>query len=196
MVRPLQPAAIDWTADRRLLILDTANAKIFELNGRMQPVKSLGEFGDKPGQLNHPTDMVVRGGEVFVVDAYNHRVQVFDVKTGDVKRAWGSYGTGGGQFIAPYGISVDPKGLVHVTDTGAHSVSTFTADGEFVSRLGQRGIGAAEFFKPKAIVCDKKGRTFIVDFGNHRGQVMGADGKFRSAFGARFYVKPAKANAE
>ena len=41
--------------------------------------------------------------EVFVVDASNNRIQVFDLD-GVFNRKWGSYGAGNGQLNYPIGI--------------------------------------------------------------------------------------------
>lgn len=196
LILPLQPVDIEWIGDDQMLLLDTANATIFQLSAEMQLIRAIGGYGDGPGRFNHPTDMTIHDGEIFVADAYNFRVQVFDGESGDYVRSFGSYGDGEGQFISPFSVAVDANGHVQVTDVGAHQVNVFKPDGRFVSRYGSRGIGAGQFFKPHGIIHDSTGRVFVDDYGNHRVQVFDRNGKFRSAFGARFYVSPARANLE
>jgi len=195
-MQPIQPADIEWIGDDQMLLLDTVNATIFQVSAEMKPIRTIGGFGDKPGQFNHPTDMMVHGGEMFVVDAYNFRVQVFDAETGAFRRNFGSHGDDEGKFILPFGVTVDAGGDLLITDAGAHRVNRFKADGEFVARFGTRGIGAAQFFKPRGILRDAGGRLYVVDHGNHRVQVFDKSGAFRRAFGARFYVSPARPNAD
>lgn len=195
-MQPIQPVDIEWIGDDQLLLLDTVNATIFQVSADMKLIRTIGGFGDAPGQFNHPTDIIVQGGEIFVVDAYNFRVQVFDAESGEFLRCFGSYGVGEGQFVLPFGIAADANGDLLITDIGANCVNRFKPNGEFVSRFGSQGIGAAQFFKPHGIICDGGGRVFVVDYGNHRVQVFDENCKFRSAFGARFYVSPARSNAE
>jgi len=90
-----------------------------------------GSKGTGDGQFYYPVVFAhdgihVSGGEVFVTDASNHRVQVFKLD-GTYKRKWGSYGTGKGQFYYPYGIHVS-GGEVFVTDANNHRVQVFEID--------------------------------------------------------------------
>ena len=39
-------------------------------------VRTIGCYGSEPGQFNHPYDVKVRQGRVFVSDSGNHRIQV------------------------------------------------------------------------------------------------------------------------
>ena len=47
------------------------------------------------------------GGDVYVVDTNNHRVQKFDGKLGGYLMKFGSRGNAEGQFSSPWGIAVD-----------------------------------------------------------------------------------------
>src|SRR4051812_43528254 len=50
-------------------------------------------------------------------------------------RAWGSSGTGQGQFSNPRGIAVGADGNVYVTDSGSsNGVQVFQPNGQFVRR--------------------------------------------------------------
>lgn len=53
---------------------------------------------------------------------------------GTLIRAWGSSGSGPGQFNNPIGITLDyTRGYVYVTDTGNDRVQKFTSDGKFIT---------------------------------------------------------------
>src|SRR5262249_9099480 len=57
-------------------------------------VKHWGSHGNEPGQLVRPRAIVVGpGGNLYVADACNHRIQVFD-KEGKLIRCWGKPGSG------------------------------------------------------------------------------------------------------
>ncbi len=68
-------------------------------------VTAWGGKGDGPGQFNDPTGIAVAGGEVFVADARNGRIQVFDLD-GNFKRQFGSPGDGPGRIGRPMNLSV------------------------------------------------------------------------------------------
>ena len=63
-------------------------------------------------------------GNVYVADAGNHRIQKFDA-SGTFLTAWGSYGSGDGQFAYPSGVATDASGNVYVADTDNHRIQKF-----------------------------------------------------------------------
>ena len=65
---------------------------------------------------------------MYVSDSENHRVQVFTPEGGFV-RAFGSLGSGPGQFTLPFDLSVDDAGNVYVLDDGAERITKFAPDG-------------------------------------------------------------------
>lgn len=60
---------------------------------RYEFVKSWGGRGSGPGQFHDPTGVAVADAELFVADARNGRIQVFDLD-GNFKREFGSPGDG------------------------------------------------------------------------------------------------------
>lgn len=80
--------------------------------------------GDGYGAIAFASD-----GSFFVLDVGNHRVQKFDAKRKFVK-AWGSEGSGPGQYLDPVGIVVGPDGRVHVLDDKRGVIETYDANGK------------------------------------------------------------------
>jgi hypothetical protein len=74
------------------------------INWNQEPPYSLnlawGEKGSGPGQFDDPTGIAVTDTEVFVSDARNGRIQVFDHQ-GHFKREFGTPGDGIGELGAP-----------------------------------------------------------------------------------------------
>jgi tripartite motif-containing protein 71 len=56
-----------------------------------------------------------------VADPNNNRIQKFDTN-GTFPKAWGSYGSGNGQFKNPYHVAVDGLGEVYVADSGNNRI--------------------------------------------------------------------------
>jgi hypothetical protein len=76
-------------------------------------------------------------GRVYVADYDNGRVQRF-LRFGDFRIAWGSGGSGNGQFDNPMGVAIGPFDTVFVTDRGNDRVQKFSLSGAFVDRGGAR----------------------------------------------------------
>ena len=84
-------------------------------------------------EFNGPAGIDIDGGgNVFVVDFYNYRIQKFDAN-GNFIVKWGSFGTLDGQFKSPWGVAVDSLGNVYVTDTTNRRVQKFDSNGEFIT---------------------------------------------------------------
>ena len=91
------------------------------------PGSGNGQFGGRVGNTLYlaPQSVAVDGsGNVYVSDAVNDRIQVFD-NDGNFRTAWGSSGSGDGQFSGPNGIAVDGSGNVFVADVGNKRVQKF-----------------------------------------------------------------------
>jgi hypothetical protein len=76
-------------------------------------------------------------GSFYVGDTGNHRVQEFDRNHHFVK-AWGSFGSGDGQFIQITSLATDGK-TVYVGDGGRGDISEFDRNGTFVRSFGASG---------------------------------------------------------
>jgi DNA-binding beta-propeller fold protein YncE len=77
---------------------------------------------------------------------------------------------------SPWGVAVDGKGDVYVSDTGNQRVQKFDREGNFITQWGGFGNPAGHFNFPYGIAVDAKGSVFVVDSGNTRvQQFMPAD---------------------
>jgi hypothetical protein len=96
--------------------------------GSATAVGQAGGSGDctYTGRLRDPTAVAVdpSNGEVFVTDAGNERVERFR-PDGTFTGAWGSPGSGYGQFAGPAGIAVAPDGSFYVTDSRHNRMEKF-----------------------------------------------------------------------
>ncbi|MFL5894366.1 MAG: hypothetical protein ACJ76Z_04545 [Thermoleophilaceae bacterium] len=84
--------------------------------------------------------------------------------------AWGSGGSGAGQFNGPLFLAVGPDGSVYAEDHGNDRIETFTPDGAFVTAWGQPGSGPAQFNSPGGVAVAPDRTIYVVDQGNDRVQ--------------------------
>ncbi len=83
----------------------------------------------------------------------------------------------------PTGIAFDgASGKLYVVDTLAHSINVYSAQGVYLSTIGQRGEGDAEFNFPTMLWLDK-GRLLVTDSLNFRTQILDTQGRFIGKFG-------------
>ena len=140
--------------------------------------KLLLKLGDKkgsgPGEFFRPHDVSVdpRNGDVYVLDTYNERVQIFG-RDGTYKREFG------GPFIQPFGIGVHPKGeFLAVANTKNREVLKFTLEGELIERYKRPGHGPGEFRWPRGMDVGPRGNIFVADTDNERLQKLDANAEF------------------
>jgi hypothetical protein len=141
---------------------------------------SWGEHGHELGQFLRPQKIVVDNADlVWVTDACNHRVQVFDARGSEAKlvKHWGANGHAPGELHYPYDILLDPaalagqpEGRVYLCEFGNHRVQKFTLDGKYVGHFGANGRGEGQLDQPWGVARDSQGRMFVLDSYNHRVQ--------------------------
>lgn len=119
------------------------------------PGTDLGEF-QWPGRVD-----VDAAGRIYVIDAGNSRVQVFD-PTGVPVLAFGSYGSLPGQFVAPTDIAVAQDGSIYVADSGNLRVQKFSPSGVHQLSFGTPGREPGQFFnRVMSLALDLNGNVYV-----------------------------------
>jgi len=119
-------------------------------------------------------------GSARAADTPNHRIQRSSA-TGTFLGAWGSQGTGDGQFDRPRGVAVAPDGTVYVADSRNSRIQRFSATGTFLGTWGSPGGGDGQFIEPEGIAVAPDGTVYTVDF-DGRVQRFNATGTFLGAW--------------
>lgn len=174
-----KPINIEIDDEGMKYVADTGRNQILVFDGDDDFVRAIG----KRGQFR-PTDMLVDGDEIYVVDIQAHRILVLDKNTGEERRAFGSPGSENDNLFHPTNIAMGPNGHVYVSDTSNFRVQEFTRDGQYVKTYGA-GVGTApgSFARPKGIAVDREGRVYVVDAAFERVQVFDDQGRLLMYFG-------------
>ncbi|WP_421861462.1 NHL repeat-containing protein [Marinobacter salarius] len=155
------------------------------INWNQEPPYSLtltwGEKGSGPGQFNDPTGVAVTDTEVFVSDARNGSIQVFDHQ-GHFKREFGTPGDGIGELGRPMNLTIHNDKL-YVPEYMNDRIQVFTLAGEPLKVIGGPGKGPGQFNAPGGVAVADNGDLFVADFYNHRVQHLRADGSFVQQWG-------------
>ncbi|MEM7478472.1 MAG: SMP-30/gluconolactonase/LRE family protein [Planctomycetota bacterium] len=147
--------------------------RIQEFDPEGNYIRRWGSQGSKPGEFARPQALLFdEDGLLWVADACNHRIQVFDVsgKEPELVKIWGELGRDVGKLKTPYGMDFDEDGTLIVAEFGNHRVQRFSRDGESLECWGSAGSGAGQFLDPWAVVFDSKRNIHVLDTGNNRVQ--------------------------
>jgi len=95
----------------------------------IEPVRALGCSDDKLA-LYEPADIALdAGGNLYVLDAGNHRILKID-SGGSVAASFGKSGEGPGELQRANGLAIDGAGRMYVSDEAARTVKVLAPDGE------------------------------------------------------------------
>ena len=132
-----------------------------------------GGHGNRPGEFIRPQNLAIdEQNRIWVVDACNDRIQVFDVDGSEARlvQIWGKRGHEPGRLRYPYDLILDGQGHVYICEFGNHRVQKFTVDGRSLGSWGVQGRGEGQLYNPWALVQDSRGRIYVLDTYNHRVQ--------------------------
>jgi DNA-binding beta-propeller fold protein YncE len=155
-----------------------------------------GSEGGHGGEFKFPSGVAVdSGGNVYVADSLNNRIQKFDL-SGDFLLTWGKDvnvfggsgfetcnaetlcvagdpGSLGGEFSLPWNVAIGPDGSVYVTEVGNLRVQKFNSSAGFLLAWGRdvtAGGGSGSETCTNAASCQKGGTGSL-------------GGEFQSPFG-------------
>jgi hypothetical protein len=131
-----------------------------------------GGNGKQPGKFVRPQSLVIRDDVLWVVDAYNHRIQRFDIReeTPRLIDIWGGPGTANGQFYYPYDLAIASDDSVVVVEYKNNRIQRFDSDGRWIASWGGPGFEPGQLNQPWGITVDSKDQVHVLDSSNHRVQ--------------------------
>ncbi|MGE0086444.1 MAG: C13 family peptidase [Desulfococcaceae bacterium] len=166
----LFPDGICAAPDGNIYVADTNNNRIqkFSPEGTFITKWDWGYTYD----LNHPRRICADPiGNIYVVNSERYHIVKFSPDGTPITK-WGSYGSGDGQFVSPYGISADLSGNLYVSDYSNPRIQKFDPNGNFITKFGKFGSDLGLFYKPKGLCISSTGSVYVVDRNNSRIQVF------------------------
>ena len=166
--------------DDTVYIADTNNHRILLRRSNSTNVSTILGNGQGSGmnQFNWPTDVFVTATALYVLDAYNYRVQKFSKNGTFLITVAGITGLGGNQnilnrFGVSYGLFVDNEDYLYVSDSDYHRVlrfppnSTNGTNGIVLAGTGTGGYGPYQLNAPRRIYVDRERNLYVADMNNH-----------------------------
>lgn len=156
-------------------------------------------------ELNNPTDVVFRSGNLYVSDTFNNRVRKI-VPDGTISTIAGDgsacsdptqpCGDGGpatsAQITFPMGLATDGGGSIHVASLAENKVRTIDQAGTISTEAGTGTAGysgdgsaatAAELNAPEYLAIGSDGSLFISDLSNNRVRMVDPAGTISTVAG-------------
>jgi len=142
--------------------------QVFQSDGTyLTTLGQTGVCGSANNQFCGPRHIAIYGNELYVTDANNNRVQIFNISN----PASPSYVTTIGGLNNPSGVTGDAN-YIYVADTGNNQVQVFNrATRAYVAAIGTGwGDGNDQFKNPTDVAVDAVGHLYVADFVNTRVQ--------------------------
>ncbi len=122
-----------------------------------------GISGSGNGQMANPAALTFAGGNVYVADYSNNRVDEFSTAGAYISK-FGSKGTAMGKFEGPHDIATEAaSGDLYVVDKGNNRVQKFTPAGSFLATFGSNGSGNGQLEHPDGMTITSAGAVYVID---------------------------------
>ena len=99
--------------------------------------------------------------------------------------SFGGEGSSAGRFAGPWGVAVNERNEIAVTDRKNNRVQIFSSDGTYLRSFGSKGDEEGEFNNPTGIAYLNNGNIVVADSGNNRLQVFTAQGEYLTQIGSK-----------
>lgn len=155
--------AID-RATGSIYVCDRQGHMIFIMDPRGKVIRKLGNRGggDRPGEFRFPSQIVVAGRELFVLDAGNMRIQVLDTAGHFLRTIKLEY------TDLRTGLAVDDQSDIYVSDPVLNQIQVFGPEGKTLYRFDPSTIKGANFSHPSAMWVDAGRSLYVVDSQSNR----------------------------
>jgi streptogramin lyase len=144
---------------------EAAETIAFNTGSRGPAATYVSQFtGSGLSRLSHPGGIARdEGGNLWVVDTNNNRVEKFDA-SGEWQKVGGTGSVGAGLLSNPDAVAIDAKGDVWVCDKGNSRIVEFDGEGKPLKVVGI----PAGLREPEGMTLDPKGDVWVSDTYNHR----------------------------
>ena len=89
-----------------------------------------------------------------------------------------------GKFDCPWGVAVNERNEIAVTDCSNNRVQIFSCNGKFIRSFGKKGVKKGEFKDPSGIAYLSNGNIVVADTYNDRLQIFTERGEYLAQIGS------------
>lgn len=192
--RLLMPVGLDVDGAGNLYVADitTKAVMVYNRDGVFLRKLAASKIGE-PDLFKRMTSVAVdrKGEKIYVLDiggtsgaSENHRVRIFNAKTGKHLSDIGKRGSGPGEFNLARDLVLDKDNNLFVVDGGNARIQVFSSEGKFLREFGNRGKQLGNFSRPKEIAMDPSGNLYVVDATFSHFQIFNPNGELLMSIGS------------
>jgi hypothetical protein len=138
----------------------TKGHQVFKFSPDGKVLMTVGKPGGAaaPDCCWQPNDVITNAnGEIFISMSHGTGGTIMKfTKDGKFIKAWGSQGSGPGQFNTPHSLAFDSRGRLFVADRGNVRVQVFDQDGKFLE-------DTKAFGRPSGVFIDRNDMVYVAD---------------------------------
>jgi DNA-binding beta-propeller fold protein YncE len=154
-------------------VCDRQRHIIVVMDDRGRPISQIGKLGggDQSGEFRFPSQVVVEGGELFVLDAGNTRIQILD-PAGHFRRAipltYADHRTG---------LAVDGRDNIYVSNFVLNQIEVHSHDADRLYIFDLSTVQGEKFIHPSSLWVDAGYCLYVVDSQSNRVGLFQISGK-------------------
>ncbi|KAI6654007.1 E3 ubiquitin-protein ligase TRIM71-like isoform X2, partial [Oopsacas minuta] len=133
---------------------------------KTEPIRSIGSYGNKKGELYFPRGLALDGDKIYIADAKNNRIQIFSTE-GKFIHEFGQR-----KLVYPYGIALHNE-WVFISNLGLDTIFKFCKTNYKLIKSVKEGVSL-----PFGITTDTNGEVLVVDSDYNRIAVFSSDLKY------------------
>jgi len=173
----IQPVNISLDKEGNKYVTDLGRGQVVIFDKNDAYVRAVGL-----PKIWRPVDAVPYEDRLYVSDAQNKEIVVFDMQNFEIVKKIGR--TEEEKItVLPADLAFDNDGYLYVSDSLRFQVLKFDRDGHFISAVGKLGDSVGTFARPRGIAVDKEKRLYVVDAAFNNIQVFDKDGRTLTFFG-------------
>ena len=178
-----KPRGLAVNSKGQIAVVDSMKDCVFIIDTEGNCLRKVGCYRNMKGKLNGPEDVTyLNDDNILVADEGNHRIQQFNVQTGNFVKSFGQNGTRGGEFQNPVSVCVDDEGRVIVADYFNTRVQVLSQDGEPLFKFGDSAPG--NLSGPRSCIYHEN-KFIVSDWFNNCLKVFDNTGKFLYKIGEK-----------
>lgn len=179
-----KPEGIAIDPQGNIFVADYNTGYVKKYNKNFKWLMTFSDYGTEPGQNIKSEFMSIYKGKLYMPEAGNHRVNVFDMN-GKFLYLFGGKGTAPGKMNNPEAAKANSRGHIYVSDLKNDRMQVFDAKGKLLFGWGKSGTGPGEFKAPAGVAIDANDNVYVTEIGNDRVQVFDRKGKFIAKWGSK-----------
>ena len=189
-----RPNSVALTGDGDLLVVDTWNYRILQLDSQGAPLSTWGQAGkygfDAPVNpvdgFWGPRDVAIdAAGRIYIADTGNKRIRIYALEGAKAVHQFdiGVGGSGPGELDEPSGLAIHSDGRLFVADTWNRRIAVFDLNGDHRGDFRVRGWYTNAFNRPYLALDEARDTLYITDPDSKRILVYDSDGECHGSFG-------------